>query len=576
MIDKDYKMRTFIYSTISVIVCFVCLFTSVCTPQTIAEDNQYSAQPLSLQKEYILGPGDMVEISVDLVDEISATYTVTAMGMIEFPTLLKPIRASGLTVKQLRETLVEQLKFYMYKPSVTVRIIEYHSHKVLLLGPFAKPGKHELKQEEVPLLDLILEAGGLRELRDNDKLIILREAFRNGNSHPKVTKDTLRSILIDLHALLREGDVTQNVMIRSGDVIYISSFFEPEPHYIYVTGGRRGAAAIPYEKGLTVLKALLRTGIVPDDINTAQVKILREQVGEQQILPVGLTHSSQNNATGKEPLLQPEDVIILPGADSSMVYVMGRVNSPQAIPYQKDLTILQAILKSGGFTQDAVASKVRVLREGALEKENQLTVNVDAVLDGDKTQNLILKAGDIIVAPGKSRQADISVTGKVNNPGLIAYEEGLTLREVIIKAGGFSDGMLTSKLQILSEAGAAQTSLLFDLANISEEAANIQLHPGNLIIVLGATSSEIVSVLGNVARPGIIQFEEGLTVLQAILRSGGFARGAARSKVKIVRGEGEKQQTIRANLKALMDKGDKSQNIVLRPGDIIIVPESFF
>lgn len=549
-------------------------------PLAATEDGLPAPPIASSPKPYLLGPGDIVEITIDHIPKISSTYAVTAPGIIEFPTLLQPLRAAGLTVNQLEEVLMERLKRYIHQPSVAVRIREHHSHKILLLGPFATPGKYELEQEEVPLLDVVLEAGGLRELRENDKLIILRrgkaepiERLANGDAFPRAENENLRSITIDINALLSDGDITQNVMVQSGDVIYISSFFEPGRRYIYVTGGRKGAAAIPYEAELTALKALFQAGVVPDDLNTAQVQILREQAGVQQVLTVGLTRNSPDNATN---ILQPGDIIILPDADRSMVYVMGRVNQPQAVLYQENLTILQAILKAGGFTQDAVSSKVRIVREGALSPENQLTVNVDAVLDGDKTQNVTLEAGDIIVVPGRSLQADISVTGAVHNPGLIAYEDGLTLREVIIRAGSFSGGLLAAQIQIVSEAEDKKTTVHFDLANPSADTAGLRLHPGDLIIVSSTTADEAISVLGSVASPGIIQFEEGLTILRAILHAGGFAQGAARSKVKIVRGEGPKQQTLRANLEALMDKGDKSQDIALRPGDIIIVPQSFF
>jgi polysaccharide export outer membrane protein len=79
-----------------------------------------------------------------------------------------------------------------------------------------------------------------------------------------------------------------------------------------------------------------------------------------------------------------------------------------------------------------------------------------------------------------------------------------------------------------------------------------------------------------VRQPGIIEYEDGLTALQAVLRAGGFDQGAARSKVKVVRGEGREQQSFRANLEDLVDKGDRSGDITLLPGDIVIVPETFF
>jgi polysaccharide export outer membrane protein len=102
------------------------------------------------------------------------------------------------------------------------------------------------------------------------------------------------------------------------------------------------------------------------------------------------------------------------------------------------------------------------------------------------------------------------------------------------------------------------------------------LEQGDLVVVLGASTGNIVSILGKVQRPGIIEYEDGLTVLQAILRSGGFNQGAARSKVRIVRGEGNKQQNLSADLENLTDKNNRSREIPLLPGDIVIVPETFF
>ena len=105
----------------------------------------------------------------------SGDYAISVDGEIIFPELLPPVEVSGLTTKQVEEVLTQQLFEYMYEPKVKVKILERHSHKVLLLGPFQRPGKHELKREEVPLMDLIFfEAGGLtRGIRKDDELTIL-------------------------------------------------------------------------------------------------------------------------------------------------------------------------------------------------------------------------------------------------------------------------------------------------------------------------------------------------------------------------------------------------------------------
>ncbi len=194
-------------------------------------------------------------------------------------------------------------------------------------------------------------------------------------------------------------------------------------------------------------------------------------------------------------------------------------------------------------------------------------------------QNITLIQGDIVVVPGMSLQADIMVTGKINNPGMVPYAEGMTAMKAIFLSGGLSDNTLRSQVRIVSGDGTIQPPVLVDISEGQIGAAgepNPVLEPGDLMVVMGAAPGNIVSVLGKVRKPGIIDYEHGLTALQAILRAGGFDRGASRSKVRIVRGEGEQEQKIRANFDNL-DKGDRSgANIALLPGDIVIVPETFF
>jgi protein involved in polysaccharide export with SLBB domain len=531
--------------------------------------------------DYRLGPGDVVNIAVDSVPELSLKYTISETGNIMFPTLLPPLKAQGLTLEQLQILLVKLLTEYMYEPKVMVDIVEYQSHKVLVLGPFQSPGKYELRKEKVPLLDIILEAGGLRELKDNDELVILRnpDSSNSYNVDPGNSElSGMQSIRVNLQGLLRDGDLTQNVMVQAGDVIYLTSFFAAE-QYVYVAGGgRRGAGTTPYEPGLTAFKALLRAGVVLDDPQALDLMIVRGRTSSERFITTRVKFDPMNPSVG-DVVLSPEDIVILPEVSSQMVYVAGKVNKPGSIPFQEGLTILQAILDAGGMNKEAVGSKVKILREDAIGQK-QIPVDMDAILEkGDKSQNVTLTQGDIIVVPGMSPQADITVTGKVNGPGIVPYEEGMTAMKAVFLAGGLSGSMLTSQIRIMSSNDNIQPPFMLDISKAQLEqagSANPALKPGDLVVVMGPAPGNLVSVLGKVRRPGVIDYEDGLTALQAILRAGGFDQGAARSKVRIVRGESENQQKLRANLESLMDKGDQSGNIALLPGDIVIVPETFF
>lgn len=532
--------------------------------------------------DYRLGPGDVVTITVDLVDDISGQYIISETGRIMFPTLLPPMEVQGLTLEQLWATIVEALTEYMYDPRIAVTIDEYHSHKVLILGPFQRPGKYELKREKVPLLDIILDVGGIRELQENDELVIMRNPFsselpKNDLQNPE-TLGMMQTINIDLAGLLRDGDLSQNVDIQSGDVIYLKSFFAND-QFVYVTGGgRRGTGVIAYERGLTAFKALLRAGVTLDDPQALDIIIVREQAGHEQFITTKMKFNPANPGEG-DIALMPEDIVILPETTSQVVYVAGEVQKPGTLPFKDGLTVLQAILDAGGMSKEAVGTKVNILREDAFERK-QIPIDMEAVLkEGDKAQNIELMVGDIIVVPGMTLQADIMVTGKVTTPGMIPYEENMTAMKAIFLAGGIGGDTLQTQVRVVSLGSEVQEPFLLDLSRTRLEEPgpyNPILKAGDLMVVLGPDPGSIISILGKVQRPGIIEYEEGLTALKVILRSGGFARGAARSKVKIVRGEGGQKEELRANLENLMENGDASSDVALMPGDIIIVPETFF
>jgi len=90
-------------------------------------------------------------------------------------------------------------------------------------------------------------------------------------------------------------------------------------------------------------------------------------------------------------------------------------------------------------------------------------------------------------------------------------------------------------------------------------------------VIVTAMNSQRVFVLGEVNRPGAIQLLSGMTIIQAIASSGSFTQFANEKKIYVLRNEGGKQNRYPFNYKAAV-RGDTSQNIILKPGDTIIVP----
>ncbi len=98
----------------------------------------------------------------------------------------------------------------------------------------------------------------------------------------------------------------------------------------------------------------------------------------------------------------------------------------------------------------------------------------------------------------------------------------------------------------------------------------------NIIVTQPMSNSSQVKVIGQVLHPQSIAYHEGMTVLDAVLASGGMAQFAAGNRAKVVRTENGKSREIKVKLSALVNDGDMKQNVNLQPGDVIVVPESRF
>lgn len=101
---------------------------------------------------------------------------------------------------------------------------------------------------------------------------------------------------------------------------------------------------------------------------------------------------------------------------------------------------------------------------------------------------------------------------------------------------------------------------------------NVKLQPGDTIVVPNA---DAVYVQGEVKTPGQVKYAKGLTVVTAIAAAGGFTPLASTTRVRILRNDGTKKETFRANIDDIMSDPE-SKDIPLKPNDVITVPQRLF
>ena len=136
-----------------------------------AQDAATAAQ--SCMAAYLIGPEDVLDITVWKNTDISRTVPVRPDGKISLP-LLNDVQASGLSPMQLRDALTKALTAYIPEPAVSVLVREIHSFKVTVIGQVKTPGRYELK-DRATVLDVLALAGGPTEFAARSRIAVVRQ-----------------------------------------------------------------------------------------------------------------------------------------------------------------------------------------------------------------------------------------------------------------------------------------------------------------------------------------------------------------------------------------------------------------
>lgn len=167
---------------------------------------------LIVTSDYIIGPEDVLEISVWRNADLSKTVAVRPDGKISLP-LIGDVAAVGKTTVQLADSISAKLKEYKENPQVSIIISQVNSYVIYVLGEVAHPGKFPLKSKTT-ILQAITIAGGLTPTAARNKLVVFRFS-ENGERDVK-----LKASYDDI--VLRDAP-DQNISLRPGDTLVVPS-----------------------------------------------------------------------------------------------------------------------------------------------------------------------------------------------------------------------------------------------------------------------------------------------------------------------------------------------------------------
>lgn len=174
------------------------------------------AQAAGPNPEYLIGPGDSINIIVWRNPEVSMSVPVRPDGKITTP-LVEDLPAAGKTSTQLARDIEQALAKYIQQPVVTVVVTNFvgnYSEQIRVVGQAAKPQALPYRRD-MSLMDVLIAVGGVTEFAAGNRASIVRNV--DGRQ---------QKLAVRLDDLLKDGDVTANVAMRPGDVLVIpESYF---------------------------------------------------------------------------------------------------------------------------------------------------------------------------------------------------------------------------------------------------------------------------------------------------------------------------------------------------------------
>lgn len=232
----------------------------------------YTAPPPPIQQDVVIGPEDLLEVSVFELPQFNTTARVQGDGTITMP-LVGSVEVRGLKKKEVEAKIASALQAkYVNNANVSVNVKEYKSRQVSLLGEVKSPGAYYIMSQRT-LLQLLSEAGGLAPGAGNKCYV-----FRPGA--PKIE--------VDLRELMVNGNPAMNILIYPGDVVNVPPDVKIT---IYVMGAVRqpGAVQLSTSMPTTLLAAIAAAGGPSESAKQSDIKIKRKRsIGEENVIKANL------------------------------------------------------------------------------------------------------------------------------------------------------------------------------------------------------------------------------------------------------------------------------------------------
>ncbi|MEP6804373.1 MAG: SLBB domain-containing protein [Flavobacterium sp.] len=497
---------------------------------------------------YVLGPGDKLEVSVYGVQQFDDTVPVNFEGKITIENVGQ-IAVAGMSIEAASQKIKAAIaRVYSTVRSgqsqVSVSLSDIRTIKVTIVGG-KQPGNYSISSLASVYNALHLAGGpGKNGSYRNIELIRNNKVYKN----------------VDIYKFLVKGDQSDNVNLRDNDVIRIPAYSQR----VVVEGEVKRPGIFEMKKGETFSDLLSFASGFNEFAYTASVNVMQKTGKEFKVHDI-------NESEYNFYLPQSGDVFRVTkilNRFENRIKVEGAVFRPDYYSYSEGMRISDLITRAEGLKEDAYTKRARIIRLKTDLTTEIVNVDLSAALSGDLNADVELKREDIVTVYSIldfREEYKITIDGEVKNPGEYEYFENLTLNDLVVQVGGLT-GSASKRVEI---ARMVKSDLIDDTdpkrielveleitADNNEQVKNFILKPFDVINIRKMAvyeKPEMVKVSGAVSYPGkYVLANKKETVYNVVMRAGGLTSIANLDGMKIKRPIKEEQieqlESINLNL----------------------------
>ncbi len=468
---------------------------------TLFKNSNLTFEPnlnLATPQNYVIGTGD--EILIDITGNSEASYNlkVSPEGNINVE-YIGVIPVNGLTVEAATGRIRSRMSaVYSGLKSgntrLNVAIGNIRSIKVILTGEVQKPGTYTLPSLAT-VFNALYSSGGPTENGSFRSI----EIIRGGR---------IVSVL-DIYDFLLEGEMKSNIGLRDQDIIRIPVYRSR----MEIVGEVKRPGIFEMLPGENFTDLLRFAGNFTEEAYKTRVKVFKTTDTERKIADINLNEfASYVPASGDKYFV---DRVLERFANR--VSIEGAVFRPGQYELTEGLTLRKLIEKSEGLREDAFRQRGYIIRLGPDNQTQSISFDVAAILNGSIADIPLIREDIISISSifDLREEYNVSITGEIRQPGTFAFADNMTLEELIILAGGFTQGASSERIEISRRvknsnltSASAVTAQVFQV-NVTKEldfsSPKFKLQPFDIVTVRGSIGYEVqrqVSVEGEVLYPG--------------------------------------------------------------------------